>query len=280
MHLAINYSPAAAELVQSGQITVDYFKTPNWEWMVREASLLRPVAVHFNLEAGNGSLGEVDWDAVRQLSDLTKTPYINLHLDARQSYYPDFSVATSTRSEVEAVTKVILSDILMAVDRFGPERVIVENSPYHAIEGNTMQLSILPELITRVVDETGCGLLLDISHAVIAANSIGMDPEVYISGLPVHKVKELHFAGIHHNQATGELVDHLSIQPENWRWLDLVLNQVRCGEMSWPWLLAFEYGGVGEPFNWRSNPAVIAEQVPELYEHLGLLNANQSARAS
>ena len=85
MHLAINYSPAAAKLVQAGVIEIDYFKTPDWDWMVEEAQSLRPVAVHFTLEAGNGSLGDVNWDAVEHLSQTTATPYINLHLDSRQS---------------------------------------------------------------------------------------------------------------------------------------------------------------------------------------------------
>ena len=56
MHLAINYSSAAAKLVQDGKINIDYFKTPDWDWMVEEAKTLRPVAVHFTLEAGNDNL--------------------------------------------------------------------------------------------------------------------------------------------------------------------------------------------------------------------------------
>jgi hypothetical protein len=38
MNLAINYSHAAARLIQSGQIDIDYFKTPDWDWLVNEAS--------------------------------------------------------------------------------------------------------------------------------------------------------------------------------------------------------------------------------------------------
>jgi hypothetical protein len=62
MHLAINYSPSAAKLVIAGKITIDYFKTADWEWMVDEAKSLRPVAVHFTLEAGNAALGAVNWE--------------------------------------------------------------------------------------------------------------------------------------------------------------------------------------------------------------------------
>ena len=76
---------------------------------------LKPVAVHFTLEAGNGNLGQVDWDKVKHLSQITGTRYINLHLDARQSYYPNFSVDTTNASEVEKVVKIILSDVMGVV---------------------------------------------------------------------------------------------------------------------------------------------------------------------
>ncbi len=264
MHLAINYSSAAAKLVQDGKINIDYFKTPDWDWMVEEAKLLRPVAVHFTLEAGNNSLGEVDWEKVRMLSQFTQTPYINLHLDARHSHYPEIPVNTTNITDVERVLDTILADVMIVVERFEPERVIIENSPYREEEGNTMRLCVLPDIITRVVSETGCGLLLDISHAIITARHLGVEPDKYISELPLHQLKEMHFAGVHQNHITGRLMDHLSIQESDWHWLDWVLTRIHSGEWETPWLLAFEYGGVGGPFEWRSNPEVILQQVPEL----------------
>ncbi len=272
MHLAINYSTPAAALVQYGKINIDYFKTPDWDWMVEEARALRPVAVHFTLEAGNNSLVEAEWEKVRKLSQSTQTPYINLHLDARQSYYPEIPVDTNNVHDVEKVFNTIVTDVKIAVELFGPERVIIENSPYRGEEGNTMRLCVLPEVITRVVNETGCGLLLDISHAIITSRQIGMEPDEYLLDLPMHKLKEMHFAGVHQNQITGRLMDHLSIQKSDWQWLDWVLKRIHSGEWEAPWLLAFEYGGVGGPFEWRSDPQVILQQVPELRKHIKLLN--------
>ncbi len=266
MHLALNYSPPAAQLVQSGQINIDYFKTPDWEWMVNEAQILKPVAVHFTLEAGNNCLGQVDWHQLEQLAYITGTPYINLHLDSKQSYFPWLSVDTNFKPDIDQVLKVILSDVMMFVNHFGSDRIIVENSPYHGDTGNTLRLCVEPELITRVVEETGCGLLLDISHAVIAANQLGMHPKEYIYLLPVNKVRELHFAGIHHIK--GRWMDHLSILKRDWHWLDWVLTRIQTGEWNIPWLLAFEYGGVGPEFEWRSDPKIMIEQIPLLSERV------------
>ena len=96
--------------------------------------------------------------------------------------------------------------------------------------------------------------------------NIGMDPFEYLSQLPVHKVKELHFAGIH--QIKGRWIDHLSISKRDWCWLDWVLAHIRTGEWSMPWMLAFEYGGVGAEFEWRSKSDVIHEQIPKLLERV------------
>jgi hypothetical protein len=76
----------------------------------------------------------------------------------------------------------------------------------------------------------------------------------------------MHFAGIHHIK--GQWIDHLSIMKRDWRWLDWVLTRIQSGEWSTPWLLAFEYGGVGAEFEWRNKSKVIAEQVPRLRERL------------
>jgi hypothetical protein len=76
----------------------------------------------------------------------------------------------------------------------------------------------------------------------------------------------MHFAGIHH--LDGQMIDHLSILEEDWHRLDWVLDRIRSGEWSQPWMLALEYGGVGTVFDWRSDPMVIADQVPRLLEKL------------
>jgi uncharacterized protein (UPF0276 family) len=271
MHLAINYSPPAASLVRSGRIYIDTFKTPDWDWLVEEAQELRPVAVHFTLEAGNGRLGHVNWDAVEHLAEITSTPYINLHLDSRQEHFPDLGVNTTIPSEVKRVFTILLSDVVSVVERFGPSRVIVENSPFHGEAGITLRPCVEPDLITRIVNETGCGFLMNISHAFITAHHLGMDHEEYFSQLPNHEVKEMHFAGIH--IINGQLTDHLSILKKDWHRLDWVLERIRAGEWSQPWMLAFEYGGVGVEFQWRTDPKVIADQVPRLFDKLKFLNA-------
>ncbi len=174
---------------------------------------------------------------------------------------------TTNKSDIDYVYQIILSDVTELVKRFGSDRIIIENSPYHGDAGNTLRLCVEPGLISRIIEETGCGLLLDISHAIITSIYIGMDPLEYLSKLPVHKLKELHFAGIHRIKGS---MDRPSINFE--AKLALVglrfYAHIRTGEWSLPWMLAFEYGGVGAEFEWRSKAEVILDQVPKLLERV------------
>jgi uncharacterized protein len=270
MFLAINYSLEAADLVRSGEIAIDYFKTPDWGWMVDDAKILRPVAVHFDLEAGNGELGDVDWVEVDRLAQTTHTPYINLHMDCKHKRFPHMDIETTSNSDRRKVYDQLLSDIMSVVERYDPSRVILENSPYRGGSGKLLRPSVEPDIIARLVEETGCGFLLDISHAVITARYFSVDAQEYLSYLPTQVVKELHFAGMH--RIDGEWIDHLSIRKRDWRWLDWVFDQVESGVFGRPWLLAFEYGGVGSVFEWRSDSQVIREQVPMLDQRVADLN--------
>jgi hypothetical protein len=264
MLLAINYSPEAADLFKDRRIQLDRFKCPDWPDMVADAGRVCRVAVHFSLKAGRGNLPTYDWDLVERLRRLTGTRYVNLHLTPRGKDFPGLAVDGAGPAEIAGVEAALLADIQIAVARFGAENVIAENVPYRRKAGKTLQAAILPDVIRRVVEQTGIGLLLDISHARIAADAIGMDPYDYMNALPVGQLRELHFTGL--QPVNGRLEDHLPALETDWPVLEWVLARIRSSEWSRPNMLAFEYGGVGEDFAWRSDEAVIAEQMPRLYE--------------
>ncbi len=264
MEFAINYSHAAARLLAEERIQIDRFKTPDWPYLIAEASGYCAVAVHFNLFAGRGDTQDSDWEQVERLLEVTGTPYVNLHLEPRGVDFPGMPVDTTDPTQTEAVYARMLEDARVVTRRFGAERVIVENVFYRGAAGKAMRPAVEPEVISRLLEETGCGLLLDISHARISAHHLGMDPYEYMSRLPIERVREVHFTGLHN--LDGKLVDHLEVLEGDWPVLAWALEQIRSGDWSHPWLLAFEYGGVGEQFEWRSDPRVMAEQVPRLYE--------------
>ncbi len=266
MNFAINYSPQAAELLEAGRIKIDYFKTPPWPKMIAKAKAHCPVAVHFNLRAGTGTLAQTDWDDVEAFLESTATVYVNAHLAADARDGVPFDTDNPSPTAVEQIIADTHADVAAMVDHFGPERVILENAPYREGQGHVNRVSVLPDVIGDVIETCGCGLLLDISHARISADTLEMAAKDYIRALPLARLRELHFTGLH-DLGEGFLMDHLPVLEDDWPWLDWVLEGIEQREWGEAHMLAFEYGGEGhEFFASHSDPDVIARDVPRLYE--------------
>lgn len=265
MQFALNYSPQAVDLLQSGQITVDRFKCPPWPDLIAAARQHRPVYIHYDLYAGNPEPQAADWGLIARLAAETGTPYINLHLAALNRHFPGVSPDDADPALGERIIEWAIRDVEIAIRHFGVERVLLENAPFSA-RTDLLRHSVQPDAIRRVVEATGCAFLLDISHARIAARSLGLDGRAYIEALPVSQLREVHVTGIHTGE-DGVPRDHLALTEDDWPWFAWVLESAQSGawEGAAPWIAAFEYGGVGPKFEWRSEASVIAAQVPRLY---------------
>jgi uncharacterized protein (UPF0276 family) len=51
------------------------------------------------------------------------------------------------------------------------------------------------EFLRRLCDETGCRLLLDVTHTVLSARGLGRDPTEFLLEQPLDRVLEIHVAG-------------------------------------------------------------------------------------
>ena len=266
MQFAINYSPQAADLLARGQISVDRFKCPPWPDLLAEARTHAPVYVHFDLRADPNANRALDFEEIARFYTDTNTPYLNLHLTPARQTFPDMAHDTTDPRDIKAVTEALLTGVWIIVEEFGVENVIVENLPYH---GGRYPDELRPvaeaDVIRRIVEETGCGFLLDISHGRLAARHMGLDERDYLARLPGSRLRELHVTGIGSDPA-GLVCDHLGLSEEDWPFVTWVLDRIRAGEWATPEIMAFEYGGIGPVFEWRSDAAVIAAQAPRLAE--------------
>ena len=82
-----------------------------------------------------------------------------------------------------------------------------------------------PEIITKIINISGSGLLLDIPHAQVAASHQGKDVRNYFEKLPLDRTIQVHVSGT--RLKNGFLQDaHESMQTEDYALLSWVL--VRC----------------------------------------------------
>ncbi len=256
MKLAVNYSPQAADLFKSGQIEFDLFKTPNWKDMVADASKYLPVYVHFDIRTGDGELENINWQEIDEFLALTSTSMVNLHVIAPACLDP------CSQTQVDRVLDGILRDVEFVCSRYGSDRVITENVPYTTKGKEYLQPVTLPAFFQRLVTETGCGMLLDLAHAAITAMTLKTDPGTFFSEFPVKRLREIHVTGL--GMHNGEIHDHMKMQDRDWTLFESAIDHIRFGEWRSPEIVAFEYGGTGSPFVWRSESSVLLEQVPRL----------------
>ena len=269
MKFAINYSPQAEKLWREGRIQVDLFKCPDWLDLVAQVGAIHDVYVHCALITWRGELDDVDFDLLQRWLDTTETLVINTHFALAQS---DF--APASRITPEAVVEKALRVLSPLCERFGAEKIVIENLPYPAPSASWAR-----KPAARDPSDPSCHLRSRKPRRLWL--SAGYRPRhsrlrrqrarrrqslsqraagacLARACMSVGILPEPDDEGIRH--------DHFAMTAADWAMTEWALQQIRAGAWREPETMAFEYGGVGERFAWRSDSAVIAEQAPRLYQ--------------
>ncbi|MCY3831767.1 MAG: DUF692 family protein [Chloroflexi bacterium] len=265
MRFAINYSPQAEKLWREGHIQVDLFKCPDWLHLVERVGAIHKLYVHTSLITWGRGRDKIDFARLRHWLDTTETQVINTHFAfEKDDFAPGGHI---TPEKIVERAALFLSPLC---ERFGADNIVIENLPYpDGVWTDVLLPEIVdPAVISEVVRRTGCGLLLDIAHAIRSCEGTGReDVKAYLNALPVHALRELHVVGIlPEPDEDGVRHDHFAMTEADWAMTEWALDQIRAGNWRKPETMAFEYGGVGERFAWRSEAAVITAQAPRLYE--------------
>lgn len=257
MKLAVNYSPPLIRLIREHKIKVDLIKCPDWEGMLSEAQPYGKITIHFDLKVGIGNIFNVDFDRLRWFKEQTATTHFNTHLVTPRNF------DISSKEEKKEINTLWRQEINMMIENFGASQVALEHFPYTKTTPH-IQFAAESKIFSKVIQDTGCMLLLDLAHARITADTLNIDVKDYIGSLPLDRLVEMHITGVQkHN---GVLTDHFGLDHKDWEVLDWALEQIKDGNWRKPEIVAFEYGGVGEVFAWRTNIDILQSQVPRLYK--------------
>ena len=257
MKLAVNYSRPLIRLIKEQQIKVDLLKCPDWEGMIHEAHPFGKITIHFDLDIGLGNTFKVDFERLKWFMDKTATPHINSHLVTPRNF------DIESKEERLKINSLWRQEINRMIEHFDGARVALEHFPFTRAAPH-LQLATDSQIFSKVIQDTGCMLLLDLAHARITADTLGIDVKEYILDLPLDRLVEMHITGVQYHN--GVLTDHFGLDDKDWETLDWTLNQIESGHWRKPEILAFEYGGVGEVFAWRTDIDILKSQVPMLYE--------------
>ena len=288
MEFAVNYSPALADLVRAGQVRVDRFKCPSWPGLIADATAVLPVYVHMPLEIGWGRgipldverKEAVDLEWLADMAAATSTHLINTHFQPPQDSFPEIPVHNLESRHFRPVLDAALRDLEPLIKRFGEQRVTVENC---IGDYGKLRLSALPEVLQLLLEECGCGFLYDQSHARLAARRMGLDERAYSCALPVQRMREMHITGIQviaghwlermqaagdqdgvARRLAGQELDHFPMLDADWVELAWAMQNIHSGAWAAPWVVAYEYGGIGGFFEAITDSKILLEQVPKL----------------
>jgi uncharacterized protein len=289
MKFALNYSLPALALWRDDPLAFDLLKLPAWDQLVGEVSAAHPSYVHFPLSVTGGDStvydGEikrpVNFSRIERLMAQTDTPLVNLHLTPSIRDNPDLAPNDFSLATAEEITRRMIYDVSTLTRHFGAENVIAENDTGGP---GMINAAVLPEVISAVICETGCGLLLDLAHARIAARSLNVDAKDYLSRLPTDRIREIHVTGVQYLgsewqerlRASGTVapaklsryrdrwMDHLPMTSADWDFITWAGKQIHSGAWREPWVASCEYGGIGGFFEAVLDESVLREQIPRL----------------
>jgi uncharacterized protein (UPF0276 family) len=152
-----------------------------------------PVVMH-GVSLSIGSTDALDFDylaRIRRLADAVRARWVSDHLCwtgvAGRTSHDLLPLPLNEQSLRHVIQRVrIVQDFL--------QRPLVLENPSSYV---TFAASTMPEweFLGRLVQATGCELLVDVNNIYVSSRNHGFDPQEYLAGLPPGCVRQYHLAG-------------------------------------------------------------------------------------
>lgn len=208
------------------EITSDHFMDAR-EWKLAELDLLRQhfTLIPHSLDLSLGSAEGIDEMYLTKLAglvELIQPPWFSDHICFTRSGGISIGHLAPLPFTREA------ADTLVRNIKRVKERIqvplILENITYDVrLPGSEMSE---PEFIRRVLEESDCGLLLDVTNLYINSVNLGLDWRRFLDDLPVERVVQLHFVGSRKRE--GRLIDAHADRMDDEIWNVFREVAVRC----------------------------------------------------
>jgi uncharacterized protein (UPF0276 family) len=238
MILTANLSDSLIELIRRKDAPIDGIEVGPWlgppqilEY--RKNYPRHPFYFHGADIANRIGLFSNSGERINRYLKATGSPWVSLHLtffppEERRLFFKlgvRMPIPYPDRSTRQFIKKVKALSRRIAVP------IILENLDPLPISCN---YEVQPDRITNILEGTGCGLLLDIGHARLSAEYLGVAPEEYILNLPMSGIVQVHVSG---PRRRGEkLFDaHEPMQEVDYELLEFVLKR------SHPRVVTLEY---------------------------------------
>lgn len=174
-------------------IADNYLREPSALAALEELCSLFPVIPHgVDLSIGSVMPPESSYlRAIKRVSDLTKAPYYSEHLCMTRVPGRDIGHLAPLWF-TEEVLQHVTERVLRLQDFLG-KPLVLENVTYMLeIPHNTLSQAAF---FRRLVETTGCGVLLDVTNVFINATNHHFDPDAFLRQMPLDHLVQVHLAG-------------------------------------------------------------------------------------
>ncbi|HVS00664.1 MAG TPA: DUF692 domain-containing protein [Thermoanaerobaculia bacterium] len=200
-----------------------YVQSPGRLDELRELCDAFPVIPHgVGLSPGSAQPPDREYLAgIRKVSDITGMPFYSEHLCMTRAPGIDLGHLAPLWYTEEVLADTI-RNVEITQDALG-KPLVLENITYVLeIPGATLTQT---EFFDRLVEATGCGVLLDITNVFINSVNHRFDSDEFLDRMPLQRVVKVHLAGGLWHQ--GVLVDGHSevVQEESWTLLEKLVRR-------------------------------------------------------
>ncbi|MER6514398.1 DUF692 domain-containing protein [Nonomuraea sp. NPDC001636] len=155
------------------------------------------------------------------LVERTGAPWFSDHLSFTRTPETNIDQLTPLWFTEESL-RIVCRNVKEVTSRIDAS-FLLENITYYAeLPGGEMSEA---EFTSRVLEETGAGLLLDVNNVWVNSVNLGFDPYEFLDAIPLERTVQIHIAG--GKEIGGMLVDTHSepVDEEVWKLLDHVLDR-------------------------------------------------------
>jgi len=175
------------------------------------------------LSIGSVTLDEEYLGAIKVVSDVTRSPYYSEHLAITRVPGIDIGHLSPIWFTEQVLQSTV--DNVLRVQEVLDKPLVLENVAYlFDIPNASMKQT---EFFGRLVESTGCGVLLDLTNLYTNSVNHHFDPLAFLDELPLERVVQIHLAGGY--WANGVLIDgHCEpVEEGSWSLLETLAGRLR-----------------------------------------------------
>ncbi|MES2837046.1 MAG: DUF692 domain-containing protein [Bacteroidota bacterium] len=179
-----------------------------WKKTLHQIAEKYPITCH-GLSLSIGSPDEPDWEFLKQIKKFIKETPVQLyseHLSFSKCDNAHLYELLPIPFREDAVKHIV--NRINQVQDFLEMQLVIENVSYYTPVAAEMKEE---EFISQIVQESNCGLLLDINNVFVNSFNHKYNPKDFIASLPLDNVKYIHMAG--HEQVAPDLIIDTHGQP-------------------------------------------------------------------